>query len=262
MQLNKNDFEKEISKLNETVRAHYVKDRNKMEKKTESDFIYDGVINVDEYIKPRPNRILWILKEPYGWDKGYSYLKNLDEKRAIGENREAYQTFDPIIYVSYGILNSYMKYDTMIKLDLNKELSKVLRKIAIIQVNKMPRYTTFEKKRAEKNIRTDMNDLKKCYDDNKHILHEQIKVYRPDIVIGANTLQFFKNDKDFNKDIINLKIDGEQRNIGHFKRGNTLFIKTYHPSSQRKNSKKYIDYIDNIITRVEQFYNGKLIPIQ
>lgn len=220
------DFKEEISALDLEIKNHYdvygIKD---------GEFLYDGIINIDEYYYS-PLKILWILKEPY-CGGGKSMLNDLNLNRAECNKKDSHTTWHPIIYVSHGILNNFEQFDSMPKIHEDKSICKVLRKIAFINVQKTPAAT-----------RSNSIDISQAYDQHKEILIKQLEIYKPQIIIGANTLHLFIKD---------LKLKQENRFKNHWTKQGTLFIKTYHPA---QTVLKRYDYVNRIINVSKEWWTN------
>jgi len=233
MEISIDQFKKEVDALDKKI-----KDDFKEKETPKRKLIEDGIVNLEEYYNS-PIKIMWVLKEPYD-DKengggGWSITKDLNDNRALGKKNDSPNTWHPIIYSTYGILNNFLKIEKMPQIPNNTSMSLVLRKIAFINIQKLP-------------ARPNTNDasLKKAYSNNKEInkklLLKQISIYRPDIVIGGKTLHLLKDD---------LQITNENElSFGHFTKEKKLFINTFHPN-QRKISRA--DYVNKIITRAEEW---------
>lgn len=213
------DFKGKISALDLEIKNHYdsygIKD---------GEFLYDGIINIDEYYNS-PLKILWILKEPYSGG-GRTMLNDLNLNRAEGNKKDSHTTWHPIIYVAHGILNNFEQFDSMPKIQDDKTISKALRKIAFINIQKTPAAT-----------RTNPNDISQAYDRHKEILLKQLEVYNPNIIIGANTLHLFVKD---------LKLKQENKFKHHWTKEGTLYIKTYHPAQTVLKRDDYVNRIINV----------------
>ena len=225
MKISLDEFKKEITALNTTVKKHF-----KQFETPSRQLMLDGIVNVTEYYNS-PIKIMWILKEPYDnkQDGGGNWsMTDALNKGALGNGRDA-STWQPIIYSTYGILNNYIKYEKMPKIADTKNMNLILRQVAFINVQKLPAKT-----------RTSETELKNAYQKNKEILQLQIATYKPDIIIGGKTLHLFKED---------LKIaKNEELKFGHFSKDKTLFINTFHPA-QTKITKN--EYVNKIIERAE-----------
>ena len=172
---------------------------------------------------------MWILKEPYDKDSIKQGDWSISEALNNGElgTKKDVNTWKPIIFSTFGILNNFIKYDEIIKISEKENVNSILKKIAYINVLKMPGGTS-----------TSETELKNGYSKNKTILLKQLLSYRPDIIIGGNTLHLFKDDLKIKKE--------EELEFGHFFSDKKLFINTKHPA--RKTTSVYVD---KIIERVE-----------
>ncbi len=220
MNISLDQLKSEVVALDCTIAEHF--------KKYETDerqLITDGIVNLTDYYNSAI-KIMWILKEPYG-SGGYSMTEGLNNDRALGKNKDAQSTFHPIIYSTYGILNDFLKYNNNFKIRDQSCMSLILRQIAFVNVQKIPGKT-----------RTPNANLKRYYRTNKEIVLQQIKVYRPDIIIGGKTLHLFKTD------LKNLR----ELEFGHFAMDNQLFINAFHPA-QTKITRE--EYVNKIILRAE-----------
>lgn len=204
--------------------------------------IPDGIVNLDNYLAS-DIKIMWILKEAndihedgviYG---GYDMRASLNEKTISTEGKWR-STFNPIIYASYGIQNNFQQWDDMGNTYLNQEVLNAIKKIAFINLKKMPG-----------NAVSDMAEIKDSYEKQKNIVLKQIEVYKPDVIIGGNTLQIIAKDLDIELKIkypIDIAIKGEQ-----------LFINAYHPNNRVKGLGQE-KYCNSIIECVKEWKNGSL----
>lgn len=229
MKISLDEFKKEVTALNKTVKKHFTQFETPSRQ-----LMLDGIVNVTEYYNS-PIKIMWILKEPYDNKQNgggnWSMTDALNEG-ALGNGRDA-STWQPIIYSTYGILNNYIKYEKMPKIVDTKNMNLILRQVAFINVQKLPAKT-----------RTSDTEIKKAYQINKEILQLQIATYKPDIIIGGKTLHLFKEDLKITKN--------EELKFGHFLKDKTLFINTFHPA-QTKITKN--EYVNKIIERAETWKN-------
>lgn len=226
MNISLEQFQREVSSLNTVIREH-----SKQFETPKRKLIIDGIANAKEYYNS-PIKIMWVLKEPYcdkqngGGD--WSMAEGL-EVRALGKKTDSQSTWHPIIYSTYGILHDFVKYEKIPDISGNQNISSVLKKIAFINVQKLPAGT-----------RTSELVLKTAYQNNKEILLAQIAIYKPDIIIGGKTLHLLKEDLKITK-------EGELK-FGHFSKAKTLFINTFHPA-QTKITRS--EYVNKIIERAE-----------
>ena len=116
-------------------------------------FITDGIICFDEYKKSFP-KILWINKEVNSEDEDESWdlreaLFNLEENGKVKLGWE--KTFDPIIYIIFGIMNR-ANYDDIPFTRQDPSIIQNLQKIAYINLKKTPGISV-----AKKNELTDFH---------------------------------------------------------------------------------------------------------
>jgi hypothetical protein len=201
--------------------------------------IVDGIVNIDKYLQSKI-KILWILKEPYdgvenglpsggGWHFCNDFLAVDNFYKRVGRSRS---TWHPIIYVCYGILNSFLQYESMDWIRDDPSMAEVIRQIAVINVKKLPGFT-----------RTyDNGVIWNAYSKYKDILIKQIDTYNPDIIIGGSTLQLFFND-------LNIEQDELRKNSSVYYAMNNLklFIHAYHPAQTKVTRDIYINDIINTV---------------
>ena len=193
--------------------------------------VTDGVTDIDEYLKSSP-RIMWVLKEPWddidengitcggGWD-----MSELFEKDNAWKNK----TWQPIIYVTYGIIKRCLWKD-MDWIRDDTGMADVLKNITYINVSKMPGYT-----------QSDSEKIRLAYTNWRDILLEQIKMYDPQIIIFGYTFELFKND------LVGINAEPIYRDDGviHvYEKDGMKLLDVYHPN-QRKISREL--YVDSII---------------
>ncbi len=145
-----------------------------------SEPIYDGVVNPELYVASAP-RILWVLKEPY--DNGESYGDSRDGGWSLTDdcmNKKTDETsrgraFQPICYVNYGIWSGVHDWDEMPWLRNSDEIRSGLKKIAFINISKLPglKYTPW-------------NRIVEAYQRHRGIILDQIKTYAPNIIFACD----------------------------------------------------------------------------
>ncbi len=213
------EFKEKIKNLECTI-AEYYKTFETPDRK----IIKDGLVNIDIYYNSKI-KILWILKEPYDYfidgkpfGGGWSLVEDLDKRRATGENRTSWQTFDKIIYTTYCILNNFINYDQIRpELDI-KQLSIVLRNIAYINIQKLPA------------TKTSNNDLiRQALQEHQDILLKQINIINPDIIIDCSMQGVSKFSEKLNPNI--------------------RYAQSYHPSYSGRNKR---DFVNKIIEQLKK----------
>jgi len=95
-----------------------------------------------------------------------------------------------------------------------------LRSIAFINVGKYGAETV-----------TPWQRLHDLYQQNRAILHDQIELFQPNVIIGWNTLDFFERDEDFiNRFSIIPRARITQGAVDYWVANGKLFIFAYHPA--------------------------------
>lgn len=161
----------EEKRIRRTIKSEYVDSTDK------SAPIYDGIVNPEQYVSSSP-RILWLLKEPYcggdayeGGDWSLSDLLNNDADRMSRQ-----KAFQPICYIGFGIWKEgYRDWDKMPWLKDCEEIRTSLRKIAFINISKLPGLKTTPSAR-----------ITEAYHQHRGHILDQIKTYAPDIVFACN----------------------------------------------------------------------------
>ena len=217
------DFEREVVELQGQITKSY--------KKYETDdrgLISDGIVNLREYYDS-DLKIMWILKEPYdegdntgGWWSLTNAIGKEPNKFVLGGSRSTWQ---PIVYATYGIHNNVLNYSDMGYIRNNHEMMNILKKIAFINIQKMPAGT-----------RTYYNNIQSAYKSNKEILLTQIKTYNPDIIIGGSVMYLFSGDLDFRKEKMGATDSNE-----YWIQNGKLFIAAYHPAQTTTTRDVYVD---------------------
>lgn len=192
--------------------------------------VTDGVTDIDEYLKSSP-RIMWVLKEPWddvdengitcggGWD-----MSEVFEKDDAWKNR----TWQPIIYASYGIINRYL-WNDMDWIRDDTSMANVLKKIAYINVSKMPGYT-----------HSNNEKIRLAYKNWREILLEQIRIYKPQVIIFGYTFEFFKED------LVGMDAEPIYRDNGiiHvYEKDGMKLLDVYHPNQRIISREQYVNSI-------------------
>jgi hypothetical protein len=203
--------------------------------------ILDGITDIDSYIKSVP-KICWVLKEPYDEKKGQGGgfdLRKMLKKDLKKKNHNFGNTWTPIGYISYSLLNNFIQYKELKKLDKNIVM-KSLMNISYINIGKMP--AKFQTISPYKNVKQEYNIW-------APILLWQILKYDPDIIIFGNTLSHFNNDLKL-LDIDYKKIKGVNHN--YIEKYGKLILDVYHPAV-RESTISEKDYFNSIINTVKKY---------
>ncbi|HEV7330920.1 MAG TPA: hypothetical protein VGN63_07775 [Flavisolibacter sp.] len=225
-------FRSEVSLLQQEIKAVLSKRETSNRR-----LIEDGIINLEEYYHA-PVRVLWVLKEPYckkdGTGGGWNMTDDLNTKRALGLNHVSHQTWYPITYATYGLLNGFMPFANMPNINTDPAVWLSLRKMAFINYQKLPAKP-----------RTNETELRKqVTEEERQLVVRQIFTYRPHIVIGGKTLHLLKNDLVIQKE--------HELSNGHFQKDSILFLNTHHPAQTKITMQEYVDKIN---LRTKQWRN-------
>jgi hypothetical protein len=219
---------KEEKRIKEIIEREYV------DSVGESEPIYDGIINSELYLQSKP-RVLWILKEPY--DNGETYGDPEDGGWSITEeinknpdkwSRE--RVFRPICYINYGIWTCDDDWNYMPELNDSEEIRNGIRKIAYINVSKLPGLKG-----------TPGDRIVKAYQKHRGVILDQIKTYEPNIIFACNPhMNLILKDLNFGESewkqfgtAASIKISNAQR-----------LVWVCHPSQR---SVKRADYVNDAI---------------
>ncbi|HWQ90117.1 MAG TPA: hypothetical protein VN673_00480 [Clostridia bacterium] len=144
--------------------------------KDQSEPIYDGVVDPDQYACASP-RIMWMLKEPYddgrerkggGWSLT-ELLKN-DTDRMSRQ-----RAFQPICYICYGIWSGIADWNIMPWLRDSEAIRNGLKKIVFINVSKLPGLKS-----------SSWGSIAKSYEDHRILLLDQINTYGPNLIFACD----------------------------------------------------------------------------
>lgn len=210
--------------------------------------IGDGIVELNTYQKSN-FKIVWLLKEAYdnadNGRGGWSLTKDILQKDNVYDeflcNTRSKNTWYPIIYTSFGILNNFIKFDDIKDIDRNPEVALILKNIAIININKLAGNSTSN----EQNIRT-------LFNQNKLILKEQLEITDPDIFIGCKTLHHYYYLLGLETAECLISEEGTK----YYVKDKKIFIDAYHPGRIGIKRESYVNevYINDIINIVKSVY--------
>ncbi len=223
----------DCKKIEDQIWSDYVDTNGKCEP------IIDGIVDIDEYLNSK-FKVLWILKEPHddkedgfasggGWHFANDFLAPSGFYKRMGLSRSTWQ---PIVYVTYGMLNDFMNFDDMDYIRNNQSMTDIVRKIAVINVKKLPGFTRTN----------DFGPISLAYNKHKELLHKQIETYSPNIIIGGSTLHLFYKQLDLKKE--DEKIFGC---VEYYEKDLKLFIAAYHPAQTTVTRDCYVNDIINLV---------------
>lgn len=155
---------------------------------------FDGITSVEEYQKA-PVKILWILKEANNGDEENpiffhqrDFHKDITKQNREGKNYPWWNTYNNILYASYGILHNevYKDFNGMEDVDTKTatiDNEYVLSRIAFINV-----------KKGSGGKSSNSNTITKSYLENKEVLLEQIRGISPDVIINCSKVAELTTD--------------------------------------------------------------------
>jgi hypothetical protein len=236
--MNIDEFNKENEALYSLMKERIDEPENHRE------IIYDGVMKPDLYFENKI-RLAWMLKEPYdelnGVGGGWRYHEMFPEDKDLYLHtfRLGHRsTWHPIIYISYGIFNEFMKYDDMSWLRDKHEMCDIVRQVAFINSQKLP---------SKGLTNTNYHDLKEALVKYSDLLLKQIELINPNVFIFANTIDLYKDL--LNLDLTKLK---SMDTCQYIQIDDKLYISAYHPSQKNKGLTRD-KYVNDIIGVVEEF---------
>jgi hypothetical protein len=201
--------------------------------------IYDGPVNFEKYVNGEKYKICWVLKESY--DKKGNGNWNLGD--FIGDETRWHEitkhpTWRNVKKATYGIINNFIGFSEIEKINDGHEMVKCLNYITVINVNKMPAGS--ESADAV---------IAKKYEHFKSLLHRQFKTYDPQIIIFGSTFQHFQNDLEIkDEELTNYYKD--KKKPRYIVKNGKLYMDTYHPAV-RASTMTDDDYVQSIIDIVK-----------
>ncbi|WP_157547485.1 hypothetical protein [Hymenobacter sp. DG25A] len=200
-----------------------------------SGYIRDGIVNIDNW-QNQEIRPLFIGKEAYG-DGGWSITEHALNENPAEFCRRAPSSWRKTSVISYALQNSLAAYSDIYPIRNSNKVAESLRSIAFINVGKHGGGKTTSPQR--------LTDL---YRQNRTLLHEQIALCQPNIIIGWNTLDLFEQDTDFVRQVGNTKNDNPKLGkVRSWSSDGKLFIATTHPAYFKIKTQDYVDGILNVV---------------
>ena len=205
--------------------------------------IYDGAVNPERYLAS-PIKIAWMLKEPYeeedGTGGGWSFTDAFDKEDLYNHTfKQPHKaTWHPIIYASYGITHGFQRWDDMPYISNSPNLCDVVRSIAIVNAQKLP---------SLGGAKTDFAHIQHSYGQHQVLLHEQIDLIQPDILIFASTFSLYRDALGLT-DFVPMK----KKSIDYYFKDGKLYVDAYHPAQL---AHKRPVYVDDIIEAVEEWHS-------
>ena len=238
--MNEEELKKQQIAMHRKIKK-YAADNGLTKQKPKIEPIYDGVADIHAYINSSP-RIMWILKEPWhlftdsGKPKGggWKFTDHFKKYPDVWQDEDMWKL---IIQSDYAIRN-HLKWKELDFIEKNQEMVEELKKIAYINVGKMPGYQE-----------SPPNHMQECYNTWQPILEEQIKIYDPEVIIFGYTFYLFQDYFKINEKPITTVSGNWNTNV--YKKDNRILIDAYHPSRKGgENTSK--DYVTSIVKAYEK----------
>lgn len=196
-------------------------------------YIQDGIVNIERW-RNQQIRPLFIGKEGYELGEKIessvtTWLNDTPEDACWASPR----TWQTIAYTSFGLQNDCIPFGQMPWIHEDSKVGDALRTIAFINVGKYGAERTTPWKR--------LNGL---YQQNSHILHDQIELFQPNVIIGWNTLDFFERDPDFMRRFSGVpRVRKTQGAVEYCVAEGRLFVFAYHPAYLGVKQQNFVDSI-------------------
>jgi hypothetical protein len=195
--------------------------------------IPDGIMDFERYLAS-DKKVLLVLKEAHDTGEergGWLYKELFDDEnidRVINGSRS---TFHPIIYSLFGIRNNGIQWAEIPDVRDDSQLKHLLKGIAIINLKKIPGET-----------RSTWQDIKKNYSNVwKDIVLDQMKMYKPDIILFGGTFSFIAEDLNITRPQMI-----ESGSLSYIRKDDVLYIDAYHPGQTKVKQEQYVNDIVNI----------------
>jgi hypothetical protein len=195
-------------------------------------------------------RPLFIGKEAYELGDRTKWSANGELKKDPWEAcRASPRTWRTTAYISYSLQHNLVEYGKLPEIAENEKVVNALHSIAFINVGKCGAET-----------QTPCERLNELYNQNKYLLHEQIELIQPNIVIGWNTLEFFQNDESFTSRFGNSESKSNQDAVDSWVSNGILYIDAYHPVYLKVSQERYVN---SIVEAVKTHFDtiNKNLPI-
>lgn len=195
-------------------------------------FTNDGILDEELFIKAN-EKILWILKEPYGQKEDFfDYLNFINGFDFYAENGKKYDTSSKMWHNITHVNNCIFKkekWDNINNCWEDPEVFEALHHCALINL-----------KKVKGNTSSNYEDISKFYELAKEIIKEQIQEINPSIIICGGTFKFIGKDLTGIRKIFEHNQDHWESHTWE----NRLVINAYHPSAYYE-SESYCDKITN-----------------
>ncbi|MEO5775742.1 MAG: hypothetical protein ABIQ27_02490 [Flavobacterium sp.] len=195
--------------------------------------IYDGALDSAKYFDNTRLKILWLMKEPYDDEReGYWSLPELfttkyDTFFSDLIKGTSGRTWQPVVYISYGILNEFKNWDEIPFISNDPSIVKSLEKVAWVNIQKLP---------SETGKSTNMKNIYSAYNNHKQLIQNQIEILNPDVIICGNTFKVLKDYFGAPKEVTYDMIE-------YYEIGKRLVINAYHPAQLQITRERYVNNI-------------------
>ncbi len=203
-------------------------------------YVRDGIVNIEKW-RNQTLRPLFIGKEAHGEGFGESSwsITNWIDKYPADVCRDSPRSWQKTAYTSHALQNAFMDYDDMPRIRDDKQVAESLRNIAFINIGKFAADTS-----------TPHSRLQKLYAQNRQIIHEQIGLYKPNVIIGWGTMGLLERDQDFVNLFANERTPTIKHNaVNSWVANGILFISAYHPSYFRISPERYVNSINDVVRK-------------
>ena len=240
--MNEEELKKQQTKMHRKIKK-YAEDNHLTKRKPILEPIYDGVADISAYLNSSP-RIMWILKEPYaeftesGKPKGggWKFTTHFKNYKNVWHDQDMWKL---MIQINFAIRN-HLKWSELDFIEYNPEMAEELKKIAYINVGKMPGYPE-----------SPLPHMQECYNIWEPILKEQIELYNPEVIIFGYTFYLFYDYFQIEEKPITTVAGNLNSNV--YKKKNRILIDAYHPSRKGgENSSLGKDYVTSIVKAYEK----------
>jgi len=232
------ELESFLEKTKELDKEIYDAFYNELEEDREP--IFDGALNPERYFENHVNnvspKIMWLMKEPYDEEDGSGGGWGFAQMFKIGRFPKdivfggSKPTWQPVVYITYGLLNDYAYWDEMDYIRNNYKMMEVLDNISWVNIQKLP---------SKQYNNTNMGHIYEAYEKHKALLHKQINFLNPDVIICGGTFNIVCSDFD-------CVYKGTVGNADYYKANNRVVIDAYHPA-KRLNRENYVDSVINAV---------------
>ena len=197
-------------------------------KEKRNNIIPDGIVNIGKYSESKI-KVLYILKEVNGG-------KNWNLRDFLNINGGRFQTWNNIARWQYGIEN-FEEQNLWDKVEHIEEefRKKQLRKIAVVNLKKVPGTETSE-----------MSEIRKYAWNDRELLKRQISLYEPNIIVCCGTGEIVKEYKLVDNEFFKNWTKSNSNLNFHLTKNERLIISHCHPQKRLGNKEKFSPLIKTV----------------